>query len=798
MNAATPIRIWDIPGGIHPDENKHQSTQHGIETLPLPNQLILPLQQHLGARAEPAVEIGERVLKGQLIAEASGMISCPLHAPTSGTVTAIGPAPYPHASGLEEWAITLDVDGQDEWTTLAPISDYHVLEPATLLEVIRQAGVSGLGGAGFPTSVKLKARPEQKIHTLIVNGTECEPYITADDSAMRYKAREIVAGIEILQHILHPEQVLIGIEDNKPEAIEAMRAAVAEHAPTAAMQVVVFPTKYPSGGEKQLIQILTGKEVPSGGLPADIGMVCQNIGTLLAIHDAVLLGQPLIKRITTLTGAALSHPTNVEALIGTPISHLLAFAGLQPERLYRLVMGGPMMGFTLQSMAAPIIKTTNCLLAGTQDELPPPPPAQPCIRCGLCAEACPAELLPQQLHFFALGKDYDQLKRQNLFDCIECGACSYVCPSSIPLVQYYRAAKSDIRALDLQQHKSDHSKQRFEHRQERLQREAEQKERDRQARADKAARLKAAKEAEAAKASTASASESSASAEPDVARLQAQKPSGLSPEQKQLKIAAATAQMALKKANKQLAANPDNSDLQAQIPELEQAARAAQEAFDKAQGEVATQPAAEPAAGADDAKKLKIEAAMLRANLRKAERAAGDNPSEEQQAEIAKLREEAEAADARVPAAPAVKPPVDENLKKAKLDLAMARAAVKKTERELANSPDDEALQAQLATQQESFKAAEAALHEAENNSPIPPPERQKVDKKPVDENLRELKTNLATTKADFKRAERELQAAKDAETDTAPAQEQLTATRAKLDAAAKAFADYMASKETD
>ena len=512
----------------------------------------------------------------------------------------------------------------------------------------------------------------------------------------------------------------------------------------------------------------------------------------------MLLGQPLIKRITTLTGDALSHPTNVEALIGTPISDLLQFAGLQPERLYRLVMGGPMMGFTLQSMAAPIIKTTNCLLAGTQEELPPPPPAQPCIRCGLCAEACPAELLPQQLHFFAMGKDYDQLKRQNLFDCIECGACSYVCPSSIPLVQYYRAAKSDIRALDLQQHKSDHSKQRFEHRQERLQREAEQKERDRQARAEKAARLKAAKEAEAAKPTTESAGSDSASAEPDVARLQAQKPSGLSPEQKQLKIAAATAQMALKKAHKQLAANPDNTDLQAQIPELEQAAREAQQAFDKAQGDVATQPAAEPVAGADDAKKLKIEAAMLRANLKKAERAAGDSPSAEQQTEIAKLREEAAAGDARVPAAPVAKKPVDENLKKAKLDLAMARAAVKKTERELSNSPDDEALQAQLTTQQESFKAAEAALHEAENNSPIAPPERQKVDKKPVDENLRELKTNLATTKADFKRAERELQAAKDAETDTAPAQEQLTATRAKLDAAAKAFADYMASKETD
>ena len=789
MTAASPIRIWDIPGGIHPQENKLQSLGHGIETPPLPRELIVPLQQHLGARAEPCVAVGEKVLKGQLIAEASGFVSCPLHAPTSGTVTAIGPAPYPHASGLEEWAIRIEADGEDRWCELDPISDFRALEPAALLDIIRAAGISGLGGAGFPTAVKLKARPEQKIHTLIINGTECEPYITADDSAMRYRAEQIVSGIEVLMHILRPEQVLIGIEDNKPEAIEAMRAAVGERP----MQVVVFPTKYPSGGEKQLIQILTGKEVPSGGLPADLGMVCQNVGTLLAIHDAVVLGQPLIKRITTLTGDALSHPTNVEALIGTPIRDLLTFAGLQPEKLYRLVMGGPMMGFTLQSMDAPIVKTTNCLLAGSKAELPPPPPAQPCIRCGLCAEACPASLLPQQLHFFALGKDYDQLKRQNLFDCIECGACSYVCPSSIPLVQYYRAAKSEIRALDLQQHKADHSRQRFEHRQERLQREAEQKERDRIARAEKAARLKAAKEAEAAK-----------QADPDdavpAADAPAPKAGGLTPEQKQLKIAAATAQMALKKAQKQLTANPDNADLQAQIPQLEQAARDAQDAFDKAQGEVSSQPAAPApqAAGEDDAKKLKIEAAMLRAALKKAERAAGDSPSDEQQAEIAKLREQAEAAEARVPATVAANKPVDEKLKQAKLDLAMARAATRKTERALAESPEDADLQAQLAARQQALSAAEKALHEAENSSPIPPPERQRVDKKPVDEQLRELKTNLATTKADFKRAERELKDATEAGADTAAAEQELATRRAALDIAAKAFADYMASKETN
>ncbi|EZQ19883.1 electron transporter RnfC [Halopseudomonas bauzanensis] len=572
-------RIWDIPGGIHPPQNKAQSTTRGLEQMPLPARLILPLLQHIGNRAMPVVQVGERVLKGQLIAEANGPISCPLHAPTSGIVRAIEPAPYPHASGLAELAIVLESDGQDEWAELQPLPDYRDMQPLELLERIRAAGISGMGGAGFPTAVKLASRPDHHIDTLIINGTECEPYITADDMTMRHRAPQVVAGIDVLMHILKPDQVLIGIEDNKPEAIAAMREAVGERP----MQVMVLPTKYPSGGEKQLIQILTGKEVPSGGLPAEIGILCQNLGTALAVHDAVLLGQPLISRITTLTGAALERPTNVEALIGTPIAELLAFAGLRQAQLHRLVMGGPMMGFTLLDSSAPILKTSNCLLAGTVDELPPPPPALPCIRCGLCAEACPAELLPQQLHWFAMGKDYEQLERQNLFDCIECGACAYVCPSSIPLVQYFRAGKSEIRTIELQQSRAEHSRQRFEQRQERLEREAEQRELERQARAEKAARAKAAREAQAAQqqAEQHEPTTEPKPAEPDLARIQSRKVTTLSAEQKQLKIAAATARMALQRAQKQLAANPDNADLQAQIPALEQAFTQAQQAFDE-------------------------------------------------------------------------------------------------------------------------------------------------------------------------------------------------------------------------
>ncbi|CAM5611739.1 Ion-translocating oxidoreductase complex subunit C [Stutzerimonas stutzeri] len=365
---ADATKVWDIPGGIHPAEHKTQSNRTPIQPAPLPKRLIVPLAQHLGAPAEACVQLGERVLKGQKIADAAGLISAPVHAPTSGVVSFIGPQPYPHVSGLPGTAIVIDSDGLEQWTELHPQPHYRSVEPAALLEIIRQAGISGLGGAGFPAAVKLGARTTQKIHTLIINGTECEPYITADDLLMREQAEQLVAGIEILAYLVEPEAILIGIEDNKPEAIAAVRAAVGERPFT----IKVFPTKYPSGGEKQLIQILTGEEVPSGGLPADIGMLCQNVGTCVAIHDAVLLGKPLISRITTLTGEALARPMNVEALIGTPVRELLEFAGLNPARLDRLLMGGPMMGFTLPSLDVPLIKTTNCLLAVTAAELPPP------------------------------------------------------------------------------------------------------------------------------------------------------------------------------------------------------------------------------------------------------------------------------------------------------------------------------------------------------------------------------------------------------------------------------------------
>ncbi len=734
-------RIWDIPGGIHPAERKELSNRTPTQPAPLPKRLVLPLNQHIGAASEPVVTVGERVLKGQLIAAASGFVSVPVHAPTSGTVSLIGPQPYPHVSGMLAPAIVIDSDGLDEWVELTPCADYRHLENSALIELIRQAGISGLGGAGFPTAVKLNARPTQKIHTLIINGTECEPYISADDLLMRERASELISGIDILAQLIQPDQVLIGVEDNKPEAIAALRVALSERS----YQLKVFPTKYPSGGEKQLIQILTGVEVPSGGLPADIGILCQNVGTCVAIHDAVINGKPLISRITTLTGEALARPMNVEVLLGTAVGELLAFAGLDQNKLNRLIMGGPMMGFTLPDFAVPVIKTTNCLLASTAAELPAPPPAMPCIRCGECAEACPASLLPQQLHFFAIGQEHEQLRAHNLFDCIECGACAYVCPSSIPLVQYYRAAKGEIRDLEQKQLKAEHSKQRFELRQERLRRAEEQKEAERQARAAKAAQAKATQ----AQAATAAASSDTPAA----------KPAGLSDEQKKLKIEASMAQVALKKAEKQLAAHI-TPELQAQVDELRSAAAAAQQALDTAMAANPPTPAAPPAADDGALKKAKIDAAMLRAQLRKLERL--EAPSPEQQAELAQLRGQLEAAEkllagleAQAPApaaAPVAKTAADDGaLKKAKIDAAMLRAQLRKLERLEAPSPE---LQAELAQLRGQLEAAEKLLAGLEAQAPAPA--AAPVGKTAADDGaLKKAKIDAAMLRAQLRKLER-------------------------------------------
>ena len=484
------MKTWVTPGGVHPPENKHQSLTLPIGSLPLPEKLLITLSQHIGTPAKPCVELGSSVLKGQKIAEAAGPVSVPMHAPTSGTISAIEHRPIAHSSGMLAPCIEITSDGRDQWQAHQGIEDYKNASASTLLQAIAEAGIAGMGGAGFPSAVKLNPGSERPIHTLIVNATECEPYITADDSAIRERAAEIIEGIGILSQILgHPDNILIGIEDNKPEAI----AALEPHTQDSGVSVVSFPTKYPSGGEKQLIYILTGQEIPSGGLPADIGMVCVNIGTTYAIKRAIVEGEPLISRVTTMTGEACGINRNYETLIGTMVSHMLEHSQFNQDRCSRLVMGGPMMGFSLTSAEVPIVKTTNCILAPSYDEIPDDEPAQPCIRCGLCEQSCPVSLLPQQMLWAAKNRQLDAAQLHSLDACIECGACAYVCPSRIPLVQYFRYAKGEIRQENEATRNAERARIRFENRQNRLERELAEKEAKRQLRAATAAKALAAK-----------------------------------------------------------------------------------------------------------------------------------------------------------------------------------------------------------------------------------------------------------------------------------------------------------------
>ena len=576
------MKTWVTPGGVHPPENKHQSLTLPIGTLPIPEKLLIPLSQHIGTAAKPCVELGSTVLKGQKIAEAAGPVSVPMHAPTSGTITAIEHRPIAHSSGILAPCIEITSDGRDQWQPHQGIGDYKNASASTLLAAIAEAGIAGMGGAGFPSAVKLNPGRERPIHTLIVNATECEPYITADDSAIRERAAEIIEGIGILSQILgHPSNIIIGIEDNKPEAI----AALQPHVEGSGISVVSFPTKYPSGGEKQLIYILTGQEIPSGGLPADIGMVCVNIATTYAIKRAIVEGEPLISRVTTMTGEACGINRNYETLIGTMVSHMLEHSQFDEQRCSRLVMGGPMMGFSLTSAEVPIVKTTNCILAPSYQEIPDDEPAQPCIRCGMCAEACPVSLLPQQLFWYSQAEDYERLEAHNLFDCIECGACSYACPSHIPLVQHYRHSKGEIQKARAEKVKSDHARQRFEFHQQRM----EQAERDKEAK--RAARREAAEKAKAtaaAKANSEGASGADSAADIIAAAQARAAAKKVSPEQQQAKFerSIAGAEMRLQMAEDKLAeADDTQTDEQKNI--LVAAVEAARQKLDQAKGRLA-------------------------------------------------------------------------------------------------------------------------------------------------------------------------------------------------------------------
>ena len=631
-------KIFDFHGGIHPPQNKQQSLRSPIADAGIPPELVIPLSQHIGAPAKPAVQVGDRVLKGQVIARARGFVSVPKHAPTSGTITAIEERLIPHPSGHSGPCIVIACDGKDEWTECYGTSDYEQLDKAELLERIRQAGIAGMGGAGFPSAVKLSVAPDRAIQTLIINGTECEPYITADDALMRERAAQIIAGAKILRHIIEPQETLLGVEDNKPEAIAALRAA----AQGSGLEVVQFPTKYPSGGEKQLIEILTGKQVPSGGLPADVGVVCQNIGSTVAIHDAVVLGRPLISRITTVTGDSVAEPQNFEVLIGTPMQYLLEKAGYQAARNNRLIMGGPMMGFTVPAATVPVVKTTNCILAPTEQELPTPPPAQACIRCGMCAEACPVSLLPQQMFWFAQGKEYEKLEQHNLFDCIECGACSYACPSNIPLVQYYRASKAEILRLRRDHEKSEHSRLRFEARQERLEQAEREKEEKRAAR-KKAAEAKA---RQAADSGTGEEDPIQAAIERARAKKAAQQSGGEQSELEKLEKAVVSARKRLDTASEKLAqAQAEGSDLVDALQTGVDKTRAKLEAAEQA---LAQHQQAAGGAGAADATPGDAASAAIAKAVAAREAQASLSPEEKARANLEKLQQRLEKSSAKL------------------------------------------------------------------------------------------------------------------------------------------------------
>ncbi|MEZ9786126.1 electron transport complex subunit RsxC [Vibrio breoganii] len=457
--------LWDFPGGIHPPEHKAQSLTHKIGRANIANEIVIPVKQHIGKEGDLLVKVGDSVLKGQPLTQYHTSLSLPVHASTSGVVTAIEPRTGCHPSGLPELSIVIKPDQTDTWIEHSGITNYQELSAEELVNVIRQAGISGMGGAGFPTARKLQSG-FGRTDILIINAAECEPYITADDSLMREYAEQVIQGIEILSHILKPKLCIIGIEDNKPEAIQALNKAGENHD----IVIRVIPTKYPSGGERQLIKVLTDKEVPSSGLPADIGIMVQNVGSAFAVKRAVIDGEPLIERVVTMTGGSVSQAQNLWVPIGTPVQSLLEQAHFSPWKKQSVIMGGPMMGFTLPHTQVPITKTSNCILAPAKRELEFTADEMACIRCGQCAEACPASLLPQQMYWYSKDKDLEKCEEYKVKDCIECGACAYVCPSNIPLVNYFRQSKTEIRIQAAEAEAAERAKVRFEQRKERLER----------------------------------------------------------------------------------------------------------------------------------------------------------------------------------------------------------------------------------------------------------------------------------------------------------------------------------------
>ncbi|WP_338367031.1 electron transport complex subunit RsxC [uncultured Pseudoalteromonas sp.] len=680
--------VWPFPGGVHPPQQKTLSNSARIARLPLPDKLVVPIKQHIGANGKLIVEKGQQVLKGQALTKPVANWSVPVHAPSSGTITDISSMPSAHPSALPELSIIIEPDGKDQWCELTPTPDPSELSHDELVDIIHQAGISGMGGAGFPTYVK--ADIKQPIEFLIVNAVECEPYITADDVLMREHAKQVVQGIELMQQILSPTLCIVGIEDNKPEAIAAMKSA-AEHNANIIIQTV--PTVYPSGGEKQLIKLLTNREVPSGGIPADIGILVHNTGTLFAVQQAVYEGKPLIERVVTVTGNTIHNAGNVWALLGTEVKHLLDCQGFSPVPQQRVVMGGPMMGFTLPTVRIGVIKTTNCILAPDHKELAEPGPEKACIRCSACADACPASLLPQQLQWFAKSKEYDKLQEHNLFDCIECGACAYVCPSEIPLVHYYRVAKVEIKEQQAEKIKADRAKERFDARKERLEREQQERQNrhkrkpaakssdEKQKVADALARVKNKSDKGDEKSAVAAA----------IARAKAKKQQGeeLEPDNSEVAKERALRKEQARKYKEQKAAQSESSPAPDDKKSAVAAAIARAKAKKAAQAEQSAEPQNDAASAPADDKKAAVAAAIARAKAKKAAQAEQDAQPQSDEAQApADDKKAAQAEQDAQPQSDEAQAPADD--KKAAVAAAIARAKAKKAAKEAEQSAQSE------------------------------------------------------------------------------------------------------------
>lgn len=485
--AAATYDLGKLHGGLRLPAEKSLSTSIEIQTVPIPDQLVMPIQQHVGEAAHPVVGIGEYVLKGQLVAETYGTLSAPVHASSSGKVIAIEPWPVSRRFGDNAPCIVIECDGDDR--AVEPpkaATPYNTYEPETLLQMILDGGIVGLGGAVFPTGQKLMQATTMPLEYLILNGVECEPYISCDDMLMREQAAEVLGGAQILMHALRVDTCYVVIESDKPEAIAAISEAMGELGDERFVLKQV-PTIYPSGGEDQLVQLVINREVPSGGLPTDVGCVVQNVGTSAAVYRAICDSEPLISRVTTVTGPGVRSPMNVMARIGTTVADIVSFAGGYNEGADQLVIGGPMCGKSVSTDRVPLVKATNCILVLT--ETPAISDPQPCIRCGECATVCPIQLLPQQLYWYACADNEDRLRWYGLTDCIECGCCDLVCPSNIPLTAEFRNAKARIQELADEKARAERARQRFESRNERL--EQDNAEREKELRQQKEAALKA-------------------------------------------------------------------------------------------------------------------------------------------------------------------------------------------------------------------------------------------------------------------------------------------------------------------